>query len=108
MKLALKSHIGQCLLAACLVFGTVSANAQKAVTPELEKKVTVGMTEAQVKELLGPPLMVESFGKTKRPTYVYRMSGAGAAEPYTAQLYVTFSDGKVRRAGRRIDAGDLE
>lgn len=57
-------------------------------------KLELGMTEAQVRFLLGNPLVADSF-HPDRWDYVYYFREEGRGKPVRSQLKVHFKEGKV-------------
>ena len=97
MKLTLKSHTAQCLIAAGVVLGVASAHAASGftVTHEQELQVTAGMTAGEVRQVIGSPLGIQKYGNEPGPTWSYRVAGAGGSS-YDVIFDVDFgADGRV-------------
>lgn len=65
------------------------------VTQEMVEKLKPGMTPAQVRFILGTPLVVDAFHKD-RWDYVYRFSKAGTLQE-SRRIVVVFQDDKLAR-----------
>jgi len=65
------------------------------VTQEMVEKLKPGMTPAQVRFILGTPLVVDAFHKD-RWDYVYRFSKAGTLQE-SRRIVIVFQDDKLAR-----------
>jgi len=105
MKLTLKSHIAQGLLAAGLVLGVASANAAGGmVKQEQESLVTAGMSAGQVQQTVGSPDHIAQYGNESGRTWIYRVPGAGVS-PYDVTFDINFgADGRVTAVREDVSA----
>ena len=91
------SLVAAILLAGCSVPGVYRINIQQGnqITQEMVDQLKPGMTEKQVRFVLGTPLIVDSF-HPNRWDYVYRMDKPNEAL-VTKQLSLFFEDGSLQR-----------
>jgi hypothetical protein len=105
MRSKINRGITGLFLAAALAFGTATAQAANGVTvTESEGAlVKVGMSAAEVQQILGRPAHIFSYRSAPGPTWTYNVVGA----PFgMTELDVSFDpDGKVASVGTRILGG---
>jgi outer membrane protein assembly factor BamE len=68
-------------------------------------RVTVGMTRAQVRSLLGTPMVADPFNES-RWDYVYYWKPGRASEARQRQFTVFFENDRVARISRSTDSKD--
>ena len=73
------------------------------VTQEMVEKLKPGMTPAQVRFILGTPLVVDAFHKD-RWDYVYRFSKGGTLQE-SRRIVIVFQDDKLARIEGDVVAG---
>jgi len=73
------------------------------VTQEMVAKLKPGMTEDQVRFVLGTPLITDIF-HAGRWDYVYRFQPGGRGEVEERKLTVFFADGKLARVAGDVSA----
>jgi len=66
------------------------------ITQETVALIVPGMPQAQVKSVLGAPLLVDNF-HADRWDYIYLFTPGHGSQPIRRQLVVHFADGKVSR-----------
>jgi hypothetical protein len=74
----LASRISRWLLTAVLAFSAAAAQAAVgySITPNDEARISVGMTEAEVQQNLGPPARTRRYPNTPGPSWTYEVRGA--------------------------------
>jgi outer membrane protein assembly factor BamE len=83
------------LAGACSLVYTIDVQQGNHVTKDVVDKVTVGMTRAQVRQILGTPLLVDPFHSNQWDYYFSNVKG-GKPENRT-RLTIYFKDDKVER-----------
>ena len=102
MKSNIKLRTIPWLFAAGLAFGAAGAQGASGVTitQSQETTVGVGLSAAQVEQILGPPAAIFRYGTGAGPTWTYVVNGVTFG---TTDFDVDFgSDGKVMSVGERV------
>lgn len=102
MLYKLDAFVPRCLLAAGLVFGAAAAMAAEGYTvnQKQEALIKVGMTQEEVRQIVGQPVRVEKFGNEAGPTWTYDVAGGLG---YVSMFDIDFgADGRVASAQERI------
>lgn len=99
MSIKFSTPVSRLLLALGLAAGALGAQAATgyAITSEQETMIQAGMTESQVKDLLGQPSHVVRFPSEEGPTWTYQLRADSAFPDVEPTLvYVDFkADGTV-------------
>lgn len=100
------SLVAVTLLAGCSIPGVYRINIQQGnqVTQEMVDQLKPGMTEKQVRFVLGTPLILDSF-HPNRWDYVYRMDKPNEALK-SKQLSVFFEDGLLDHFDAQLNEDD--
>lgn len=102
MLYRLNASVSRCLLAAGLVFGATAAMAADGYTvnEKQEAQIKVGMSQAQVRQIVGQPMRMEQFGNEPGPTWTYDVVGGLG---YVSMFDIDFgADGRVASSQERI------
>jgi len=102
MSYKLDAFVPRGLLAAALVFGAAAAPAAEGYTvnPKQEARIKVGMSQDEVRQIVGQPVRVEKFGNEPGPTWTYDVAGGLG---HVSMFDVDFdADGRVASAQERI------
>ena len=78
MTLHIASRISRWLLTAGLASSAAAAQAAGGywITPSDEARISVGMTEAEVRQLFGPPVRTRHYPNKPGPSWAYEVQGA--------------------------------
>ena len=87
------SILALALLSGCGLIYTLDVQQGNYVTKDVAEKLKVGMTKAEVKNLLGTPLLIDAFHANRWDYYFSNVKG-GKAENRT-RLSVFFENDKV-------------
>jgi hypothetical protein len=102
MSYRLDAFVPRCLLAAGLVFGAAAAMAAGGYTvnQKQEAQIKVGMSQDEVRQIVGQPVRVDKFGSEPGPTWTYDVAGGLG---HVSMFDVDFgADGRVASAQERI------
>ena len=102
MLYRLNAPVSRCLLAAGLVFGAAAAVAADGYTVngKQEAQIKVGMSQDQVRQIIGRPVRMEQFGNEPGPTWTYDVVGGLG---HVSMFDVDFgADGRVASSQERI------
>jgi hypothetical protein len=102
MRYRLNPSISRCLLAAGLVFSAAAAMAAGGYTvnQKQETLIQAGMSQDEVRQIVGRPARVEKFGNEPGPTWTYGVAGGLG---YVSMFDIDFgADGRVASAQERI------
>jgi len=102
MLYKLNASVSRCLLAAGLVFGATAAMAAGGFTVngKQETLIKAGMSQDEVRQVVGQPARVEKFGNEPGPTWTYDVAGGLG---YVSMFDIDFdADGRVASAQERI------
>lgn len=102
MLYRLNPSVSRCLLAAGLVFSAAAAMAADGYTVDQkqEARIKVGMSQDEVRLIVGQPVRVDKFGNEPGPTWTYDVVGGLG---HVAMFDIDFgADGRVASAQERI------
>jgi hypothetical protein len=77
MLYRLNTSVSRCLLAVGLVFSAAAAMAADGYTvnQKQETRIKAGMSQDEVRQIVGQPVRVERFGNEPGPTWTYDVVG---------------------------------
>lgn len=89
------------LLSSCAFVHKIDIEQGNVFTPEMASRIHPGMSLAQVKEVMGTPVLMNTFADD-RVTYVYTMKPGGKAmsEQY---VILTFRHGRLNSIDRNVN-----
>lgn len=102
MLYRLNTSISRSLLAAGLVFSAAAAMAADGYTvnQKQELQIKAGMSQDEVRQVVGQPVRVDKFGNEPGPTWTYDVVGGLG---HVAMFDIDFgADGRVASAQERI------
>jgi len=82
-------------LGGCNIVYTIDIQQGNYVTEDLVAKLRIGMTKAEVRQLLGTPLLIDTFHQNRWDYYFSNMKG-GKPDTPASRLSIFFENEKVK------------